>query len=351
MSQQRAADPLADKNIYEWNRALSQAPPVPRPNRPKRRRLVRVSVLTGLTLAAGAIAWLAAARPAQPIAAAPPSAHLTVDTRPTGASVSIDGVPKGVAPLTIVLAAGPHRIEVRHAAERREIPVTVAGGEHFSQYFEFQATPATGRLQIDSDPPGARVLVDGELRGAAPILVDHLIPGSHAVVLQSDMGSVDRQVTVDAGATGFIFVPLVSKGAPLSGWVAMTAPVELQIFENDRLIGTTATERVMMAAGRHEIQLVNDSLGYQAVRTLTVSPGRTVSVPIDLPQGTLHINAVPWAEVWIDGTRVGETPLGNLRVTIGPHEVVFRHPQLGEQRHGVSVTVSKPARLSVNLGD
>ena len=58
---------------------------------------------------------------------------------------------------------------------------------------------------------------------------------------------------------------------------------------------------------------------------------------------------MPWAEVWIDGHRVGETPIGNLDVPIGPHEVVFKHPQFGEKRHAISVTLSAPVRLSVDM--
>ena len=42
-------------------------------------------------------------------------------------------------------------------------------------------------------------------------------------------------------------------------------------------------------------------------------------------------------------------PGGNLQVPIGPHDVVFRHPDLGEQHHAVSVTLTAPARLSVDL--
>jgi len=49
------------------------------------------------------------------------------------------------------------------------------------------------------------------------------------------------------------------------------------------------------------------------------------------------------------GRRVGETPIGNLSVSIGPHEVVFKHPQLGEKRHAISVTLDAPVRLSVDM--
>jgi len=50
-----------------------------------------------------------------------------------------------------------------------------------------------------------------------------------------------------------------------------------------------------------------------------------------------------------DGRHVGETPIGNLAVAIGPHEVVFRHPQLGEKRQAVSVTLNAPVRVSVDM--
>jgi hypothetical protein len=65
--------------------------------------------------------------------------------------------------------------------------------------------------------------------------------------------------------------------------------------------------------------------------------------------GTVNLNASPWAEVWLDGRRIGETPIGNLAVPIGPHEIVFRHPEFGEKKHAVSVTTAAPVRLSVSM--
>jgi len=63
----------------------------------------------------------------------------------------------------------------------------------------------------------------------------------------------------------------------------------------------------------------------------------------------MSFNATPWAEVWIDGQQVGETPLGNVSVPAGPHEVLFRHPELGEKRVRTVVTLSEPAKVSVDL--
>jgi hypothetical protein len=53
--------------------------------------------------------------------------------------------------------------------------------------------------------------------------------------------------------------------------------------------------------------------------------------------------------VWVDGDRVGDTPMGNISLPIGIHDVLFRHPELGEQRQTVTVTLNGPARLSVDM--
>jgi serine/threonine-protein kinase len=73
------------------------------------------------------------------------------------------------------------------------------------------------------------------------------------------------------------------------------------------------------------------------------------TVKLEFPNGTIALNATPWADVTIDGAKVGQTPIGNLPVTIGNHEVVFRHPDLGEKRQTATVTLTAPTRLSVDM--
>ena len=99
----------------------------------------------------------------------------------------------------------------------------------------------------------------------------------------------------------------------------------------------------------HDLEIVNESLGYQERHTVRVTPGEVASVTLTLPKGSLSINAVPWAEVFVDGTSVGETPIGNIQVPIGPHELVFRNPKLGERRETVVVTTRAPAKVGVDL--
>jgi hypothetical protein len=276
---------------------------------------------------------------------------LVVATNPTGVQAFVDGQVKGLTPLTLALSPGTHTVELRGDGEPRVIPISITAGKEVSQYIELpRAASTTGKLQVRTEPAGAQVSVDGVSHGMAPTLISDLAPGDHVVVLASDLGSVRQSVTIESGVTASLVVPLSPPaGAPVSGWVSVSSPFELQLYERDQLLGTSQTERIMMAVGRHEVSLVNEALGYRETRTLQVSPGRVAPLKVDPPTGTIALNAIPWAEVWIDGERVGETPIGNLPVPIGLHEIIFRNPELGERRHVASVTLKQPTRISIDF--
>jgi hypothetical protein len=123
----------------------------------------------------------------------------------------------------------------------------------------------------------------------------------------------------------------------------------LEVIEQGQVIGSTASARIMLPAGRRDLRLVNESLGFAERRVVQVEAGKTASLSVAVPQAPISINAVPWAEVWIDGVRVGETPIGNYRVGLGSREIVFRHPVLGERRRTAVVSLRTPARMSVDM--
>ena len=139
------------------------------------------------------------------------------------------------------------------------------------------------------------------------------------------------------------------QGVPVSGWISVAAPAEVQVYEDTRLLGTSQSDRIMVSAGRHEFTIVNEALGYRATRSVTVSPGKVSAIRLEWPKGSMALNAQPWADVWVDGESKGETPIGNIAVPIGTHEVVFRHPELGEQVVRATVTATAPARVSVDM--
>ncbi len=129
----------------------------------------------------------------------------------------------------------------------------------------------------------------------------------------------------------------------------ITSPIEVEILENGRLLGTSRTPRIMLSAGSHALAFVSKDAGFRHTQQVQIASETVEHIVLEPPLSMIHVNAVPWAEVWIDGKSVGETPIGNLWIAVGPHEIVFRHPELGEKTISTIVKAGVPTRLSANL--
>jgi len=305
------------------------------------------ALLVGLTSAItlGALRYMAA-----PVAA-DGMGTLTVQTNPNGASVDVDGQSRGVTPLTLSLSPGRHTLKLANEGNVRSMPITITAGGQVSQLIELpRASSLLGELQVRTEPAGAQVTVDGHVYGRAPLTVEGLAPGAHTVLLENELGSMTQDVKIEAGTTSSLVVPLnAPKNAPVSGWISVSAPVQLQIFEDSRLLGSSQSDRIMVSVGRHEVVMVNEAVGFSQSQVVNVTPGRVTPIKPRWPSAAMSFNATPWAEVWVDGQQIGETPLANISVPVGNHDVLFRHPELGEKRVRAVVTLSTPAKVSVDM--
>ena len=310
-------------------------------------RLRILLAVAGVLIALGIVLAVLYLRPAS----TPATGTLSVGTSPAGISVFVDGTAHGVTPLGVELPPGEHVIELRTATERRQIPVTLTAGGQVSQYFEFaRPAQASGELLVRTNPLGASVTVDGQYVGRSPVSVPDLAAGTHTVVLQHDIGTLTERVLIEDGRTASLVVSMGgTQKSAAAGWIRLDVPADVQVFENGRRIGASDLERIMLPVGRHDLEFVNDALGFRVQRAVQVSAGQVSSVRLEWPRGSMAVNAIPWAEVLVDGNRVGETPIGSIAVPIGTHEVVFRHPDLGERRMTVTVTTGDPVKVGVDL--
>jgi hypothetical protein len=298
-----------------------------------------------------------------PFAAAPSHAISVSETGATHGTLSIDSTPqarvlvddeaKGTTPVRLDLTPGVHRVRLEAEGHGRSFQVNVIAGKEVSQVVELSRTQDTGTIEVNSDPPGARVVLDGKPVGVAPITLNDVKPGAHSLVVEGANGSSVRQVVqVVAGAKAAILAPLgaaLPANVPAGGWITVESSEELQVLEGGKLLGSSRMERIMVPAGAHDIELRNDAAGFTTTRSVQVQPGKVARVAVQLPDGSLSLNAVPWAEVWLDGQRVGETPVGNVTVRAGTHELIFRHPQHGEIRQTVVVKAGEIGRVTVNM--
>ena len=146
---------------------------------------------------------------------------------------------------------------------------------------------------------------------------------------------------VSAGTTATVMATLPAPGSG-AGWVTLASPVELAVLEGGVVIGTTTAARLMLPAGRHDLIVSSATLGFQAPIRVDVQAGKSGITTVSVPNGSVSINALPWATVSLDGRDLGTTPIANVDVPLGTHDIVLRHPQLGERRQSVLVTAKQP---------
>jgi hypothetical protein len=205
-------------------------------------------------------------------------------------------------------------------------------------------------ITIDSQQPGDQVIVDGHDVGVTPMTLS----------LRSDTRSIRVRTRPNVDAAVVQPAPVVDRtvdtaSAALNqaaarerrGGLRVSSPIELQVLEGDKVLGTTTDGPVVATAGKHELDFVNTVFGYQSHQVVEIKAGQIVPMKISPPDGRVSINAVPWATVSIDGNAVGETPLGNIALPVGEHQITFRHPQFGERTQKVIVKANASTRVSV----
>ncbi len=164
---------------------------------------------------------LPSAQPAQPAPPAQPasqevpaSGRLLIRSTPSGASVDVDGVARGLTPLALRdLALGSRAISVTRRGYLTEERRVVLTSGRPSRSLEIRLLPppsaaegrsgetapkpagsragvggaaaaaATGGLLIESRPAGASVVIDGKPRGTTPLTVAAMAPGNYRINL------------------------------------------------------------------------------------------------------------------------------------------------------------------------
>lgn len=148
-----------------------------------------------------------------------PSATLRVETEPTGALVYLNKRFLGYSPLEIrPVAATNHLLQIRKDGfGMRSFEVSLESNR--SYLFKEKLLPAAdyGVAQIDSDPAGAKVLLDLVAVGTTPLVLTNLRAGLYRITIEKD-GYRDRhqQIEISRGQTNALQLSLdkIVKGEP-----------------------------------------------------------------------------------------------------------------------------------------
>lgn len=243
-----------------------------------------------------------------------------------------------------------------------------------------------GVLQVETTPLGAEVSLDGQLLGPSPVMDHGVLAGDYTLRIQREgFEIVEEEITVEAGGRLERQITLVPNAR---GIRVATVPVDVKVLVDGEERGVTfgradstyepvAAEMGLelenisepllipnLAPGDHLVVLQKDCFEEVAVKvSITVDPNGNEPVAykpfvLDPSRGSLKIQSSPQdAQVWLDGSLKGRSPLTLEDLCSGPHDIKMESEGLGrysgtvEVRKDQTVEVSRPLRLSLAAFD
>jgi len=250
---------------------------------------------------------------------------LEVTTTPPGAALFLDGVAVDVVTLA-PNDARSHVVEARLGCLSARSRVTGVSTKAKLQ-MTLQAGPY--EFAVTSDPPGAKVSLDGTETGlATPARIPRQDCQPFSVGL-SLPGYDPSEFSVDPSKQAGVQAVLTAVASHGSLKVHYPSGI-LQVFEGDRLLGTSG-QVLSLPAGDHTLRLVDQRLRgvrEEAVKVTSGADGVLKVSAFSTGQVFLYGKPANDGRVMVDGTRFEDLPLnGTASLAVGPHQFLVVSPE------------------------
>ncbi len=251
----------------------------------------------------------------------PGKGSLSVSSEPSGAHVSINGSEQGTAPVKLPgLVPGEYVVELRKEGYDPAYK-SVALLEKQDLAVDLTLRQTTGLLLVESFPEGVDVVIDGVSKGNTPLLISDLPLGSYKLEFRSPT-HLPRTLSAELVDRKPVRVvaDLVSNTAKL---VVTSDPAGAEIRINGIAVGVTPATLEDVISGESDIKVwkqgyapFTQRMTLEATQSYRINPELAA-----LPSGLTVISQPEGAEVVIDHTRVGTTPLTLDNLKEGSHQI------------------------------
>lgn len=274
--------------------------------------------------------------------------RVRVNTGGVAATLEVDGRPAGSLPGEYEIKAGTRELLVRaprHEDYRTALEVTGGGAQ---QALEVTLIPAYATVSVVSVPPGARVLIDGEDRGATPF-ESTLDTGRYALTLAHPAyRPFETPITVKSGEP--LDIGPIELGLADGRLAVRTEPSGADVSVAGRYRGRTPLDLSLPPNVPQEVAVSH--AGYEGqTRTATVQPGKRAILAVALAPilGDVAVSGEPRdAELYIDGRARGPANQ-TLALPAAPHAIEVRKPGLATFKTTVTPNPGLPQRIEYAL--
>ncbi len=140
-----------------------------------------------------------------------------------------------------------------------------------------------------------------------------------------------------------------TEGEEITGELTINAMPWADVYVNGRPYGTTPKTIEDLKPGTYKVRLENPNFpAWETKVNISQSGAATVSHKFG-GFGKVVVNAVPWANVYLDGTMKGQTPLTIDKISAGKHQIKVGRDGYAEFSKTLEIKEETTEQLSVNL--
>lgn len=281
----------------------------------------------------------------------PKFAYIAVTTNPSDAKIYLDNKSLGNAPIQRQqIESGTHSLRIEKALyHTQEHRINLQDGDDEALKYDLQ--PAFGTLNINSDPSGADVYIDGTKVGTTPYTNPTIASGQYTVKVTKDKWyPAEETIEVNDGET-------TSKILMLSqnfGTLSITATGS-DIYLNSRKVGTN-TYKEQLQPGQYNLKAVRDK-HYDATQQIYLKIGDTQNITLapEPKMASLSVVSMPadrtmGSRIFVNNEEVPDkTTPAILPLLIGDYDITLKHRNFLEMTQHVTLKEGQREKLTFNL--
>jgi len=258
-------------------------------------------------------------------------ARVTVNSDPTDAEIWINGQLKGKTPLNITdMSPGNHSIHFKKDGfEEYNDKIKLSAGQN--DVFSAVLSPIAGGINLTTEPPSARILIDGieVSESKTPVKLDKIPIGKHKIEIQKKgYASVTKEIEIKQDEITETNIRLVQ----LEGKLNVQVRPWGSIYINDKLKKESADIKyeVTLPVEQYKVTVTHPTLGtWESIVEIEADEERQIVVnfnrKITVNVSAYDENGLPLtAEIYIDNENTGVFTPAEIKTRVGLHKLTIK---------------------------
>lgn len=277
--------------------------------------------------------------------------NINVTSIPDGANIIIDNEEKGFTPLSLPFEVNKvyeFKVSLDDYTDIIDQVLIKPGQRTLKFELEKKILPSTS-LFIDSVPQGAKININGEfINRVTPTTVYKLTQGTeYNIILEKEGFKPQGQTIIPQKNIEEVFLKL--DPTPSTVKINIT-PETAKIYLDGKEVGSTienlepSTSYTFTFSAPGYVSVTREITPSNSLFELDISLKRKA-----IAKGVINLSAIPWANVKLNGKKIGTTPILNYSVNVGTHTFVFEHQDFKSISKKVKINQGQNDPIIVNF--